>query len=177
MPSSLGRCVALAAPPTRGELRFVRRRAPRATPARSDMRNGLIACNRLGDQRSRGADLIVMKYPKLRVARDQWKLAEPARELLVLDHAEDAGLVEQTLQMTDHGQRAAAEYTGHRSRLFGFNARKNSSGSSPRSSTSISAEPTITPSACSAISATCSALRTPNPAQTGSAVARLTASR
>ena len=44
---------------------------------------------------------------------------------------------------------------------------RNSSGSSFRSSTSTKAEPTITPVACCFIVFTSSAVRIPNPAQTG----------
>ena len=47
------------------------------------------------------------------------------------------------------------------------NERMNAAGSSRRSSTSTSAEPTTTPSTCPFMRATCSWLRMPKPAQTG----------
>ena len=49
----------------------------------------------------------------------------------------------------------------------GLSARKNAAGSSPRSITSTSAEPTIAPSTYGASNETCSQVRIPKPAHTG----------
>src|SRR5690606_6546968 len=57
------------------------------------------------------------------------------------------------------------------------NDRKNAAGSSPRSRTSTSAEPTMTPSTWRPISSTCARSRTPKPAQTGLSEAAFTAPR
>ncbi len=118
--------------------------------------------------------VFVTQHPELGLTLEKRYLAQRAGQRLVLDQTGNAGALEKTAHEADLGNGIVsidALHAGFRSPL------RNSAGSPPCSSTSTSAEPTITPSACRPMSSTCSALRTPKPAQTGRLEAALTRSR
>jgi hypothetical protein len=89
-------------------------------------------------------------------------LPDDGAEIFVANERRNAFAGEQILVMIYRDNRIRRRY------FFPSRPRKNSAGSSPRSSTSTRAEPTIAPAACTPTFATSAAARMPKPAQTGS---------
>src|SRR5690606_12590738 len=162
-----------SAAPAGGKLAFVLGPAMSAPPGRA---RAFVIDSGPVDELQRAIVVEVVFHPQLRPHFLERNLADDGTEIFVADERGDAFARQDIAVMADRDERVGGCQFFH-SLGCPASVRRKAAGSSPRSRTSTSAEPTIAPAAWRPTAATSSAERMPNPAHTGSSEIAVTRSR
>lgn len=155
--------------PTCRELAFVVLATFLAAPRLS---RTLVGCHQI-DELLCAIEVEIVLDPEFGPDLHKRYLAEYRTQVFIANFRCDAFAFQHILIMIDRNDRVGRRQLLH----FATSASRNCIGSSERSRTSTSADPTIAPAACSPTAATSEWARIPNPAQTGSLAIADTLSR